>query len=159
MEQKLSSKQILELQWVEAPQPLTQPKRDDRWIEERRRDVELELVRVLNTPMSQFELKQVSGRVNLVRYVPKLSYDPVLPILFPISYGKLDDIKYRNAFNDLSYLAQLLDDWSWSQDWISWTKAVDKSIKSLVKLSTKVITVSEQVVYERWMRDICLSKK
>lgn len=131
-----------------------QPKIDYRGlVKQRTKEIHLHLIDIMGVPMEVCDLLEIHGRVHRVKFVPKVSVCPILPIVYPTKITR----KYRTLFQNMTTLAQLPNQWGWSHDWKWWTKETQKTIKHLVVYFNDTLTAKEMESYHGWLTDVLVT--
>ena len=86
MSQQLTREQILQAEWILAEEDVDN-------------GVELELAYLLGKPLEDFEILESNGVIHVTKFTPRVSYDPILPVIYPRDRkGWLWENQYKKLF-------------------------------------------------------------
>lgn len=145
---------------------IPQPVRDEKAvkklaIEKRIKGVHFYLMDVFGVQLSEFNLLQVYGKVNLVKLGLYGQPTTVIPVIYPYNELPLDqernvrhNIKKLNEWVEFRNDAKINKDIDFS--WKYWSSQIKKSSNMLLSIFSNQLTDDEYQAYFDWMGDILL---
>ncbi len=148
----METKQVLQQQWVEAPEATPLVKQQDYPVYDfgamdfsRYSDqltyLQMILVDVLGEPVKQFSVASSQGRVVVIRFAPYQKPDPIMPIT-PYVLGGGHDAPFRT-------LARLQQDWTPKTDQRQWYSQAKARANELALFMRDILSQANHAYYRR----------